>query len=143
MIAVFHRRSMNVNTAWSGRNRSGGQALIEFTIVGLLLALMAFGTLEFGRAYYASTSVTHAARDAARVAMDPSKTNAEITAAAEAAADPLTVNVNLTDRSTTEGQTSTITVTHNFEAVTPLVSNLWGGGPLVISASATSRVGWD
>lgn len=142
MIAKRHRRSSNVDTARSRPNASDGQALIEFTIIGLLLMLMAFGTLEIGRAYYASTAVTHAARDAARVAMDPSRTNAEIEAAAEAAADPLTLNVTI-NRSTTEGELSTITVSHSFEAVTPLVSNLWGGGALVISASATSRVGWD
>lgn len=142
MIAKIHRRSESRMSAGSVRKASDGQAMLEFAVIGLLLALMAFGTIEIGRAYYASTSITHAARDAARVAMDPSKTNADIIAAAEAAADPLTLNVTI-NRSTTEGEMSTITVTHNFDAVTPLVSNIWGGGPLVISSSATSRVGWD
>lgn len=120
-----------------------GQALVELAIIGLLLTTMAFGVIEFGRAYYASISVTNAARDAARVAMDPTRSNADIIAAAEAAADPLELSNIDIDRSIVEGETSTITVTHEFETVAPLIANFWGGGALQISESATSRVGWD
>lgn len=120
-----------------------GQALVEFALVGLILTTMAFGVIEFGRAYYASINVTNAARDAARVAMDPSRSNADIVAAAEAAADPLELSNVDVDRSIVEGETSTITVTYEFETVAPLIANFWGGGALQISESATSRVGWD
>ena len=127
------------------RQSRQGQALVEFAIIGLILTTMAFGVIEFGRAYYASISVTNAARDAARVAMDPSRSNADIVAAAEAAADPLELdpsNVDV-DRSIVEGETSTITVTYEFETVAPLIAEFWGGGALQITESATSRVGWD
>jgi Flp pilus assembly protein TadG len=109
----------------------------------MLLALMAFGVMEFGRAYYASISVTNAARDAARVAMDPSNSDADIIAAAEAAADPLTLTDVSISRSTTVGDTATVTVTFEFNSFVPLIENTWGGGPLAITETATSRVGWD
>lgn len=125
-----------------GQSRQG-QTLIEFAIIGLLLATMAFGVIEFGRAYYASISVTNAARDAARIAMDPSKSNADIIDAANDAADPLTLtDVNIS-RGTVVGETSTVTVTYDFTTPVPLISNIWGGGALTITESATSRVGWD
>jgi hypothetical protein len=38
---------------------------------------------------------------------------------------------------------STITVTHEFNTIAPFVADLWGGGPLVFSESAVSRVGWQ
>jgi len=125
------------------REQRQGQALVELAIIGLILTTMAFGVIEFGRAYYASISVTNAARDAARVAMDPSRSNADIVAAAEAAADPLELTDVDVDRSIVEGETSTITVTYEFETVAPLIAEFWGGGALQITESATSRVGWD
>ena len=47
-----------------------GQALVEFALIVTLLALIGFATVEVGRAVHAYISVTHAARDGARVAMN-------------------------------------------------------------------------
>ncbi len=125
------------------REARPGQALLEFALVGLILVTMLFGVVEFGRAYFASIAVTNAARDGARVAMDPATSNADITAAAQNAAGSTTLTSVDIDRSTTVGDTSSVTATFNFESNVPLVSNFWGGGALVISHTATSRVGWD
>jgi Flp pilus assembly protein TadG len=119
-----------------------GQALIEFAVIGVLLSTMSLGVFEFGRAYYASVAVTNAARDGARVAMNPSATNAEIVTTVEDSAGSIEVSQVDVDRSTTEGETSTVTVTYDFTSNVPLISQFWGGGTLEISRSATSRVGW-
>jgi Flp pilus assembly protein TadG len=143
MIKTLHPGPDDAGTIPGRRQTRQGQALIEFAVVGMLLATMTFGVLEFGRAYYASISVTNAARDAARMAMDPSNSNADIISAAEAAADPLTLTDVSISRSTTVGETATVTVTFEFNSFVPLIENTWGGGPLAITETATSRVGWD
>ena len=112
-------------------------------MIGMLLATMTFGVVEFGRAYYASVAVTNASRDAARVAMDPSRSNADIIAAAEVSAGSIELTDVDVDRSLVEGEYSTVTVYYEFTSTVPLISQLWGGGPLEITHSATSRVGWD
>ena len=138
---VEEPRGMHVR----GERAYQGQALVEFAVIGLILALMLFGVMEFGRAYFASIAVTNAARDGARVAMDPARTEADIEAAAVGASGSieLTADDIDVDRSTTIGETTSVTATYNFESDVPLISSIWGGGPLVISHTATSRVGWE
>jgi len=125
------------------RSASEGQAFLEFALIGILLLTLSLGVIEFGRAISVSMAVTHASRDGARVAMNPEATDAEIIAAAKAAASPYdSVNVVI-NRSPVVGEMAKVTVTYQFESVAPLVSNLWGGGKLAISDSTTSRVGWE
>ena len=47
-------------------SRESGAALVEFAIIAPLLLLLVFGIIEFGRAYNAQNSLTHAAREGAR-----------------------------------------------------------------------------
>lgn len=142
LAGLRHRCS---ETASSDRERRAhsGQALLEFALVGLLLMTLSMGVIEFGRAFSASIAVTHASRDAARIAMNPDATDAEIIAAAQSAADPYVLTDIAVNRSYVVGETSTVTITYEFESVVPLVANLWGGGTLTISESAVSRVGWQ
>jgi TadE-like protein len=59
----------------SGR-ASSGQALVEFAFVFPVIALLVFGFIDIGRAVYAYSTLTNAARQGARVAavnqLDPS-----------------------------------------------------------------------
>jgi Flp pilus assembly protein TadG len=142
MSAEQPQPSRGAQAAPRKRRALEAQALIELTAIGMALLMMTFGVLELGRAYYASTAVTHAARDGARVAMDPTKTNAQVVAAAEAAADPIDLSNVGVSRTTAVGSMATITVTYEFNSFAPFVSAIWGGGPLIFSESATSRVGW-
>jgi len=135
------------STAKQSGDRSGGaregQALLEFAVVALVLALMLFGVLEFGRAYFASIAVTNAARDGARVAMDPSRSNADVRSAADNAAGSTELTDVVIERSFTVGNINRVTAIVDFETSVPLISEIWGGGPLRISYTATSRVGWE
>ena len=143
MSARFGLRADQPPHNSSLRETRPGQALVEFALIGMLLATMSFSVVEFGRAYYASVAVTSAARDAARVAMDPSRSNADIVTAAEESAGSIELTQVDVDRSVVVGETSTVTVYYDFTSTLPIVSQFWGGGPLEISHSATSRVGWD
>lgn len=49
-------------------SRSAGQALVEFAFIFPLIALIAFGFIDVGRAVFASNTLTNSARQAARVA---------------------------------------------------------------------------
>ena len=52
----------------------GGAALVEFAVILPVLILLVFGTIEFGRAYNAKVTLTHAAREGVRslaVTQDP------------------------------------------------------------------------
>ena len=46
-----------------------GQSLVEMALVLPVLALLTFGLLDFGRAYYYQVSITNAAREGARTAI--------------------------------------------------------------------------
>lgn len=54
--------------AGRGRRRSRGQALVEFAFVFPVIAMLAFGFIDIGRAVFTWNTLTSAAREAARVA---------------------------------------------------------------------------
>jgi len=53
----------------AGRQRSRGQALVEFAFTFPVIALMAFAFVDIGRAVFTYNTVTAAAREAVRVAV--------------------------------------------------------------------------
>jgi Flp pilus assembly protein TadG len=66
-----------VRPRWSGRRRSSGQSMVEFALILPLFLLLVFGVLDFGRAVYADSTITNAAREGARFGMiAPSPTSA-------------------------------------------------------------------
>ncbi|HUQ00205.1 MAG TPA: TadE/TadG family type IV pilus assembly protein [Aeromicrobium sp.] len=60
---------VGVLASWLGRRRSRGQALVEFSLVFPVIALMIFGFIDIGRAVFAYNTLTEAARQATRVAV--------------------------------------------------------------------------
>ncbi len=54
-------------TKGKAANRQAGQAIVEFALAVPLLLTLAFGIMEFGRLFFAYSSVVTAAREAARV----------------------------------------------------------------------------
>jgi len=48
------------------RDRGSGQALVEFSLVFMLLMLLVFGLIDLGRVVYANNSLAEAAREGAR-----------------------------------------------------------------------------
>jgi len=52
----------------SGRDRAGGQSLVEFALVFPIIVLLIVGFMEIGRAVFAYNTIANAARQGARVA---------------------------------------------------------------------------
>ncbi len=61
MVVSKHKKKVR-------RRTEKGAAAVEFALVLPILVLLVFGIVEFGRAYNAYLSVTHAAREGARLA---------------------------------------------------------------------------
>ena len=56
-----------INLGWH-RARRKGQAVVELAVAAPLLALMLFGLIDFGRAYFQYIALVEAAREGARYA---------------------------------------------------------------------------
>jgi Flp pilus assembly protein TadG len=110
-------------TPGQSRGRAAGQALVELALIAMLLAMLALFTVEIGHALYAHNVMTHAARNGARVAMDPGRSTTDVEAIVTAAAHPLTPST--IDVMRADGK-ATVHVAYDYETFLPLVSTLWG-----------------
>lgn len=97
-----------------------GAAAVEFALVLPFLLLVVFGIIDFGRAYNAQITLTHAAREAVRV-WALGGTTSDVTAAAEAAATGLSGIVVQTS-ACTFGAATRVTVKASFAYLTPIGS---------------------
>jgi hypothetical protein len=127
------------------RRASHGQAAVEFALVLPLLVLLLVGIFDLGRAVYAYSTATNAAREAGRVAIvDQTLAHIQDRAAEHGVAiavDPTSVAVDYRDEDTPDvadscpsdpgepGITTCIAVVqvpYTYTAATPIVSNLVG-----------------
>ena len=92
--------------------------MVEFAIIAPLLLLLVFGIIEFGRAYNAQNSLTHAAREGAReYAITKDALAGEATAKAAATSlDSTQITATLTDCDAPSdgGQPATVTLEYPF-----------------------------
>jgi hypothetical protein len=138
--------------------RSRGQTLVEFALVLPMLLLFLLGILDLGRAVYAYSTISNAAREAARLAIVsqaqgtacPAET-VECTAAQHAASldlDPA-AQVHVDFRNPDDpndpgndciaidiGCIAVVTVEYRYTAATPVIGNLVG----VIDMSSTTML---
>ena len=115
-----------------------GAAAVEFALVLPILLLLLCGIIDFGRAYNARITLSHAAHEAARV-WALGGTAAETTARAQAAATGLS-GVTAGTTTCTFGQPTTVTVTATFGFATPLIADL-APGLTSLSAEGVMRCG--
>ena len=130
----------------SARNERGAAA-VEFALVLPILIVVLFGIVEFGRAYNAQITLTHAAREGAR-ALAVGHTVAEAKTRVDDAATPLsldpadvtpvgTVTPSGSDAySCNVGNEVGVEVTYPFEFIVPLF-----GVDFDLSSKATMRCG--
>jgi Flp pilus assembly protein TadG len=124
-----------------------GQATVEFGVMLLMLMTLVVCALEFGRAWNASTIVTQASREGARVAavscsinpgcgasVDTSVTNA-LTGLNIAAAD-----WTVTPGPYVSGTAVTVHVDYTVTPVSSLVAALIPGGVFTIGSDTTMRL---
>ncbi|MBI1800885.1 MAG: pilus assembly protein [Chloroflexi bacterium] len=121
------------------RLREWGQTMVEFALLLPVLLLIVFGIFEFGRAFYAYSTVANAAREAARFGIvDPTNTSGiQDAAISHATALGLTssdVVIQCPDGACTVGNRISVTVNYTFSAVVPLIPSF------ALSGAATMRI---
>ncbi|WP_309050771.1 TadE/TadG family type IV pilus assembly protein [Streptomyces sp.] len=103
-----------------------GAAAVEFALVLPLLLLIVLGTIEFGRAYNAQISLTHAARESARTMAITSNWVEAVSTGRSAAPSLNSTAMTFTPSSTTCTANSTVnvTVTYPLQTVTGIADNM-------------------
>ena len=96
-------------------NRDSGAALVEFAIIAPLLLLLVFGIIEFGRAYNAQNTLTHAAREGAREFAITQDAIAGETAAKDAATSLDSSKITATLSACVPGDPASVTLEYPFE----------------------------
>jgi Flp pilus assembly protein TadG len=94
--------------------RDSGAALVEFAIIAPLLFMLVFGIIEFGRAYNAQNTLTHAAREGAREFAITQDAAAGETAAKSAATSLNSSNITATFSDCIPGDPATVTLEYPF-----------------------------
>jgi Flp pilus assembly protein TadG len=126
-----------------------GQALVEFALVIPVFIFLVMGIFDLGRAVYANSTISNAAREGARIAI-VDQTCSHITSEATRQSVAL-ANVTVTADFRTPagavlatcpttaaraiGDIATVRVNYAFTAATPFISNLLG----TLNLSATSK----
>lgn len=118
------------------RTRERGAALVEMALILPVLILLLLGIFEFGRAYNAKITLTHATREAVRelaITGDP----AEATAALLASVSPLDTDlVSMSSTACVRGEPTSVTATYPFT-----YSYLFGEATITMTSTAVMRCG--
>ena len=135
-----------------GRSRSGaggrerGQSAVEFALVMPLFLILLFSIVDFGMGLRAWIAITNSAREAARVG-SVGVHCADIKQRAADTSDGLVTTGDVTvtggvDCGGTSGNPVIVTVTYDYQYITPLGNFVEGfaGGPLHLSATANMRL---
>lgn len=120
----------------TGEKHQRGAAMVEMALVLPVLVMLLLGIFEFGRAYNAKITLTHAAREAVReysITGDPDLAGATLVAAVTPL-DPALVTMSTTD--CTRGQPTSVTATYPFT-----YSFLFGEATITMTSTAVMRCG--
>ncbi|MGH2475308.1 MAG: TadE/TadG family type IV pilus assembly protein [Candidatus Limnocylindrales bacterium] len=110
------------------RRYDDGQSLVEVALVLPILLIILLGIFDFGRAVFAYNAVSNSAREAVRVAIvnqSPATVEAEGKQAA-IGLDPDAVAVTSAHDCDRIGCTASVTVSHQWQAITPIIGSLIG-----------------
>ncbi len=140
------------------RNREQGQSLVEFALVGIILAMTLAGLVDLGRAYFANVAITDAAAEGATFAAyspsciydtgwsactDPNNVTYRVRHATESPlVDWQNVQVGsiVSPQGLVSGSVITITVDYGFPLLTPFIGTLVGTDTLHIRALAAQSI---
>lgn len=110
--------------------RRRGQALAEFALLLPAVAALMIGIVEFGGAFHSYQVVTHASREAGRLAITPDAGDAEVDARIrgileQASLDPALAEIELSLQ-TASGSADTVVIRypHAFSMLAPVVGLL-------------------
>lgn len=129
-----------------------GQSLAEFALLLPLLTVLTMGAVDLARVFYARIVIANASRVAATYAVnynllrqfDNDAAQASLAVRQRAVAEagglvPLAIGDVAFNGTWAPGSVYTVAVTARWSPVTPLVGQLWGGGPLTLAHATTLR----
>lgn len=120
------------------RRRDDGAAAVEMAIVLSLLVLLVFGIIEFGRAYNAQVTLTHATREGVRTLAVTGDRDAAIDATYRAASSTLHRDaMSVTASTCNPGQPTDVRATYAMEISIPF----FGERTLSLDSTAVMRCG--
>lgn len=102
-------------------SNSRGAAMVEFAILLPVLVMLVFGIVEFGRGYHTRTSLTHAAREAVRVAALDSGDPVQTARDAAPNLNPADMTVVIAPSPCIPGNPVTVSITYDHDYDVPLV----------------------
>jgi len=118
-----------------------GQSMVEFALVAILLLLLVFGIMEFGRAWFRADLLKNAANIGARTCA-VTKDNAKALAAAQAAIPNYNVAITTIEVPDCNPLPSvsqvTVTVTEQFQTVVPSLLKI--SNSITLRRTATYRL---
>lgn len=120
-----------------GSAKERGAAMVEMALVLPILVLLVFGIIEFGRAYNAQITLTHAAREGVREFAVTQDSAAGQAAAVAAATSLDTAQMSFTLSACTVGQPATMQISYPFQLFIPLFPST----PITIDAEGVMRCG--
>ena len=140
------------------RRSEKGQSLVEFGATLTVLIIVLAGVVDIGRAYFTFIAIENGAGEGALFAAhhptwvtesdstssNPQYDNIEYRAAHESPNSLVdwsraTVTVEYSDPATI-GEPITVTVSYEYDLLTPFISSMASGGSLTLGASATQRI---
>jgi Flp pilus assembly protein TadG/beta-lactam-binding protein with PASTA domain len=139
-------------------DRTAGQALVEFAIILPVVVLLLVMAVDFGRVYFGWVSLTNAARVGANFAAlngdawetndtdvedewaDLIRANVSGCTLAEPLAAPDFIDMNGDGSDNGSSDHVQVTVHCAFDLITPLASQLFGGGQVAVGAQSTFPV---
>ncbi len=134
----------------NSRDWPRGQSLVELALVLPVLMIVLMGLLDLGRVFYAYVGITGAAAEGAAYGVTAARRPdvdlyAEVKKRTVEATDGLVRiadgDVEVAPASITPATDRiTVTVTYDYELMTPLVRNMVGGGVLPLRAAAARAI---
>ena len=127
-----------------------GQSLVEVAITMVILLMLLLTTFEFGYAFLYYITIKDAAEEGAIYgSLYPSAScNTNLTSRVHNSSsspvinisDPNITTVAISRTGTTPGSTITVTVTHRYNIITPLVQTVLGQTTMELHASITNTI---
>ena len=137
---VHQQMKAKVFSAFQTARAVTGATMVEFALVATLLLTVLFGTLDFGWAFFANTSIANGAREGARKAIVCTSCDAAIRQRVRDTTPGLALpdsNILISYHTDSGTKYVTVTVTYNYTPLTPFVSRFFPSGSLTLTGKST------
>lgn len=131
-----------------------GQSLVELTFMTMVLIWLLLGILDLGRAYFTLIALRDAAGEGAYYGSifptwetssdnaDPNNVTSRVRNSAPSGGliDWSSATITVTNTTPSPGNLITVSITYNYEVLTPFIGTIVGSQTLPLTASATAEI---